>query len=141
MEKKIILYGKKVVGGKTGGQAIVTTEPLCFFPLMDRDTGIVTDTGHPLYGQSIKDKVLVYPTGKGSTGTTYAIYDMVAMRGTGPKALIMAQAEPISTIGAIMGEIPVMDSFEEDIFSIISNGDFVEIDSDNGVITVTKSEL
>lgn len=140
MEKKVVLHGRKVVGGSTQGKALVTTEPLCFFPLMDRDTGMITDTGHPLYGQSVTDKILVYPTGKGSTGTTYAIYDMVAMRGTGPKALLMGQAEPISTVGAIMGEIPVVDSFEEDIFSVIADGDFIEVDAENGLVIVTKQE-
>lgn len=139
MSKKIMIKGKKIVGGTASGTALVTSVPLCFFPLMDRNTGVITDTGHPLFGKSVTDKILVYPTGKGSTGTTYAIYDMVAMRGTGPKALIMEKAEPISTIGAIMGEIPVMDSFEEDIFSLISDGDFIEVDGENGIITITKA--
>lgn len=138
MENKIVLRGKKIVGGKACGTAMVTTEPLCFFPLMDRDTGVITDTGHPLYGRSVSGKILVYPTGKGSTGTTYGIYDMVSIRGTGPKALLMEQAEPISTIGAIMAEIPVIASFEEDIFQIIHDGDFLEIDGDNGTVTVYK---
>jgi len=138
MAEMIVLQGRKVVGGKAYGEAIVTKEPLCFFPLMDRSTGVITDSNHPLYGRSLSNKILVYPTGKGSTGTTYAIYDMVAIRGTGPKALIMAQAEPISTIGAIMGEIPVVDSFKDDIFNLISDGDYLEIDGDNGIVTITK---
>lgn len=138
MANTIVLQGRKVVGGSAAGEAIVTTEPLCFFPLMDRDTGKVTDSNHPLYGRSVSGKILVYPTGKGSTGTTYAIYDMVAIRGTGPKALIMAQAEPISTTGAIMGEIPVVDSFNEDICKIISDGDYLEIDGDAGTVTIIK---
>lgn len=140
MSRKIILHGRKVVGGTAKGTALVTTEPLCFFPLMDRDSGKITDTGHPLFGQSVTGKILVYPTGKGSTGTTYAIYDMVAMRGTGPKALVMAQAEPISTVGAIMGEIPVVDSFDEDVCNVIESGDFVEVDGETGTLTVTKSD-
>lgn len=137
MAESFVLRGRTVVGGKAEGVAIVTREPLCFFPLMDRMTGTITDTNHPLYGQSISGKILVYPTGKGSTGSTYAIYDMVAMKGTGPKALLMAQAEPISTIGAIMAEIPVMDSFPENLWELISDGDYLEIDADQGIVRVT----
>lgn len=137
--KQIVLRGRKVVGGeKVSGEAIVTTEPLCFFPLMDRDTGVVTDTAHPLYGKSVSGKVLVYPTGKGSTGSAYAIYDMSGIRGTGPLALIMKEAEPLSTIGAIMGEVPVMDSFNGDIFKLIEDGDTVEVDAEGGTITIIK---
>lgn len=137
--KQIVLHGHKVVGGKAvSGEAIVTTEPLCFFPLMNRDTGVVTDTAHPLYGKSISGKILVYPTGKGSTGTSYAIYDMAGIRGTGPLALIMKTADPISTIGAIMGEVPVMDGFDGDIFELIEDGDLVEVDAGVGIITITK---
>lgn len=138
--RKIVLQGKKIVGGKAHGTALVSKEPMCFFPLMDKDTGTVTDVGSPLYGQSISGKILVYPTGKGSTGSTYALYDMVSIRKTGPKALVMEQAEPISAIGAIMGEIPVVASFDEDIFQVICNGDLVDVDGEHGIITVYKDE-
>ena len=40
-------------------------------------------------------KVLVYTTGKGSTGGSYKIYDMV-VRGTAPVALVQIKAEPKS---------------------------------------------
>ena len=132
--EKIVLQGRKVVGGKAEGEAIVTDTPLCFFPLMDRLTGTVTDTGHPLYGRSLAGKIL------GSTGSTYAIYDMVTMKKSGPEALIMMQAEPISTIGAIMAEIPVVDAFDQEPWQVISDGDYLEVDGDAGTVTITKQK-
>lgn len=104
---------------------------------MDNLTGIVTEPGHQLKGQNIAGKVLIFTTGKGSTGGSYKIYDMVE-RGTGPVAFIQIRAEPVTTIGAIMGNIPVIAECDQDPTLTIETGDYVELDADTGSIIVTK---
>jgi len=138
MGEKIIIKGRKVVKGKATGKAVVSKEPITFVGGVNPITGVVTEAGHPLEGVNLAGKVLVYPTGKGSTGGSYRIYDMVT-RGTGPVAFVQLLAEPIATIGAIISEIPVVDSCEPNPCEVIKDGDFVEVDADNGIVTVTKA--
>lgn len=134
--EKLILKGRKIVKGKASGEAIVTKEAISFNGGVDNMTGIVTEPGHELEGVNIAGKVLVFLTGKGSTGGSYKIYDMVS-RGTAPVAFVQVTPEPITTIGAIIGGIPVVAKLDQDPTLAIANGDFIEMDADAGVVSVT----
>jgi predicted aconitase with swiveling domain len=134
-----IMQGRKIVAGTASGEAIVTKEAISFNGGVDNMTGIVTEPGHELEGQNIAGKVLVFLTGKGSTGGSYKIYDMVS-RGTSPVAFIQATPEPITTIGAIIGNLPVVSGFEQDPTQVIGNGDCIELDANTGTVKVTRQE-
>jgi predicted aconitase with swiveling domain len=134
---KLVLQGRKIVKGKASGEAVVTGEAISFNGGVDNMTGIVTEPGHELEGINIAGKVLVFLTGKGSTGGSYKIYDMVS-RGTAPVAFIQVNPEPITTVGAIIGNIPVVAGLNEDPTVAIATGDFVELDADAGKVEVTK---
>lgn len=135
--KTLVLHGRKVVPGKAAGDAVVCTEAISFNGGVNNVTGVVSEEGHSLKGVSIAGKVLVYTTGKGSTGGSYKIYDM-SVRRTAPVAFVQVAAEPITAIGAIMGGLPVMDSFDQDPTLVIETGDYVEVDADGGIVTVMK---
>jgi len=135
-EGKLILKGRKIVTGKASGEAVVTKEAISFNGGVDNMTGIVTEPGHELEGVNIAGKVLVFLTGKGSTGGSYKIYDMVS-RGTAPVAFIQVKPEGVTTIGAIIGNIPVVAHLDQDPTLVIANGDFIEMDADAGIVTVT----
>ncbi len=130
-----IIKGRKVIGGKAKGEALVTSEPICFLGGIDVKTGQVTEVGHPLYGKSIAGKVLVFPTGKGSTGGSYLIYE-AASNGVGPAAMINNSVEQVTAIGCIIAEIPLVDQAEPDPIKVIKDGDCVEVDADAGIITI-----
>lgn len=134
---KLVLQGRKIVKGKASGEAVVTSEAISFNGGVDNMTGIVTEPGHELEGVNIAGKVLVFLTGKGSTGGSYKIYDMVS-RGTAPVAFIQVNPEPITTIGAIIGNIPVVAGLNENPTIAIATGDFVELDADAGKVEITK---
>ena len=53
---------------------------------------------------------------------------------TAPKAIICLKAEPIIATGAIMSDIPMVDS-PSSVEELV-NGKMVEVDSDNGQISV-----
>ena len=61
------LKGRVIYKGKAQGEALVTTQPISFYGGVDPATGIIIEKGHELQGQSVKGKILVFPTGKGST--------------------------------------------------------------------------
>ena len=135
--EKLLLKGRKIVKGKASGEAVVTKEAISFNGGVDNMTGVVTEPGHELEGVNVAGKVLVFLTGKGSTGGSYKIYDMVS-RGTAPVGFIQVTPEGITTIGAIIGEIPVVAGLDQDPTGAICNGDFVEMDADAGIVTVTR---
>lgn len=129
--------GRVVTGGGKGliqGTALVTTEPICFLGGVDVKTGNITEQGHPLYGTCMKDKILVFPTGKGSTGGSYLIYDTI-MNGNGPKCMLNLAVEQVTAIGCIMGEMPLIDQPDADVTRLIHTGDQVAVDMDTGTIT------
>ncbi|WP_213774833.1 DUF126 domain-containing protein [Bradyrhizobium sp. dw_78] len=135
--EKLVLRGRRIVKGKASGEAVVTKEAISFNGGVDNMTGVVTEPGHELEGVNITGKVLVFLTGKGSTGGSYKIYDMVS-RGTAPVAFIQVNPEGVTTIGAIIGEIPVVAGLDQDPTRAIRSGDFVDMDADAGIVTVTK---
>lgn len=137
--EKLILKGRKIVTGKASGEAVVTKEAISFNGGVDNMTGIVTEPGHELEGVNIAGKVLVFLTGKGSTGGSYKIYDMVS-RGTAPVAFVQVKPEGVTTIGAIIGNIPVVAHLDQDPTVVIANGDFIDMDADAGIVSVTPRD-
>lgn len=139
-KERIILKGRKIVTGKASGEAVVTKEAISFNGGVDNMTGIVTEPGHELEGVNIAGKVLVFLTGKGSTGGSYKIYDMVS-RGTAPVGFVQVSPEGVTTIGAIIGNIPVVAGLDQDPTIVISTGDFIEMDADAGFVAVTPRTI
>lgn len=132
-----VFKGRKVVGGKATGEALVTREPICFLGGIDVKTGRVTEVGHPLEGKNIAGKVLIFPTGKGSTGGSYLIFE-AAENGVGPCAMINKSVEQVTAIGCIIAEIPMVDQVDPDPVECISDGDLVEVDADAGIIRLVS---
>ncbi|WP_409200322.1 DUF126 domain-containing protein [Methanobrevibacter sp. DSM 116169] len=119
--------------GKSKGNLIVSSEPLSFLGGVDSKTGVVIDPNHELKGKSIKDKILFIPEGKGSTVGSYVIFQM-KKNNTAPKAIICLKGEPIIATGAIMSDIPMVDSPSNP--ELLKDGIEIELDADNGVIKI-----
>ena len=124
------MKGRKIKGGKAEGEALVSTQGISFFGGVDTANGKVTEKGHPLEGQSITGKILVFPQGKGSTVGSYALYRM-KKQGTAPKAIINSECETIVAVGAIISEIPCVDKID---ISKIKTGDKIKVNADNAEI-------
>ncbi|MDF1515234.1 MAG: DUF126 domain-containing protein [Anaerolineae bacterium] len=119
--------------GNVEGPALVSPDPIGFLGGVDGDTGIVTERGHPLEGQNIAGKVLVFPTGKGSTVGSYVLYQL-SVNGLAPVAMINVESEPIVAVGAIISGIPMVDHMP---IQQIQTGDRVCINGDE--VTVCKA--
>jgi predicted aconitase with swiveling domain len=124
------LNGRIIKKGSAKGIALVSKSPLSFFGCIDPKTGVVTEAGHELKGKSIKDKILVFPHGKGSTVGSYALYRM-KKNGVAPRGIINRECEPIVAVGAIISEIPCVDRVD---ISRINTGDKVVIDNEMVII-------
>lgn len=120
------LRGRVIKAGIAEGVALVSPEPIGFLGGVDPETGTVIEAGHPLYGQCVSGRVLVFPTGKGSTVGSYTLYRM-ARAGTAPAAIINAESEAIVAVGAILGDIPMVDQVD---ITCIHTGDRVRIEGE-----------
>ena len=97
--------GRSICPGNAEGEALVTSMGISFFGGVDPDSGVVVEKGHELEGRSIAGKVLVFPTGKGSTVGSYTLYRL-CKAGKAPIAILNAECEPITAVGCIIAEIP-----------------------------------
>ena len=133
----VVLKGRSISKGCAEGEALVCREPIGFNFGVDASNGVITEYNHELFGKSIKDKILLFPHGKGSTGGSYVVYQL-AKNKTGPRAIINMTTETIIAVGAIMAGIPVIDSLEKNPYDLISDGDHVKVDADQGLVVIEK---
>jgi hypothetical protein len=97
---------------------------------VDARTGRVIERGHELEGQSVKDRILVFPRGRGSTVGSYVIYGLARNR-VAPRALVNEETEAVVATGAILAGIPCVDGIDLDG---IKTGDRLEVDADRGTV-------
>jgi len=102
------LKGRMIYGGEAEGEALVTSQPISFYGGVDPASGEVIERDHELKGECVKDKVLVFPYGKGSTVGSYILYRL-SKSGLAPSAIINEKCETIVAVGAIISGIPCVD--------------------------------
>jgi predicted aconitase with swiveling domain len=130
MENEFELKGRVIKSGTGEGLALVSEESIGFLGGIDPDSGQVLEAGHSLAGEYVTGRVLVFPTGKGSTVGSYTLYRM-AKKGTAPVAILNVESEPIVAVGAIISRIPMVDQIDIDQ---IRTGDWVRVDGDRVVV-------
>ena len=127
---KLKLKGRKVYKGIAEAEAIVTKDGISFYGGVDPETGRVVEVGHELEGQSITGKVLVFPTGKGSTVGSYTMYRM-KKNNTAPVAIVNKEIDTIIAVGCIISEIPCVDKINIDD---IKTGQHLIVNGNEGIV-------
>jgi predicted aconitase with swiveling domain len=133
----MILKGKTVNEGKAEGEAIVSKIPFSFLGDLEVASGRVMVKGHDLEGQSLKGKIFVFPTGKGSTGGPLVAYQ-AKLQGNVPVGMICTEVEPVMAMVAIMNDIPMVHRLNKNPVEAIETGDYIKIDAKAGRVEVTK---
>ena len=129
---KKTLTGRGITSGRCRGMALVSEKPLSFLGGVDPSSGIVIEKNHDLKGAALKDKILCFPSGHGSTVGSYVLYSLVKS-GLGPKAIVNQDADTVVVVGAIIAEIPMVDQID---LKQIKTGDIVEVDGNTGSVKV-----
>ena len=128
----MIFHGRKISSGNVEGEALVTSMGISFYGGIDPETGQVVEKGHALEGQSIGGKVLVFPTGKGSTVGSYTLYRL-KKAGNAPAAILNAESETITAVGCIISGIPCVDHIP---IEQITTGMRVRVDGEDGIVEI-----
>jgi predicted aconitase with swiveling domain len=128
----MILQGRKINRGQVRAESMVTRMGISFFGGIDPDSGIVVEKGHELEGRSIAGKVLVFPSGKGSTVGSYTLYRL-KKAGLAPAAIVNSECETITAVGCIISDIPCIDRITiEDV----PDGRMLFVDGEKGTLDV-----
>jgi predicted aconitase with swiveling domain len=129
------LKGHKVSPGMAEGEAVVLEDPFSFLGELDPNTGRIASPLNKEYGRDLRGKVIVVPTGKGSSmGPVISWYAMKA--GNNPAAIVCLQAEAILASAAIVAGIPMVDKLDKNPFDFIKTGDRVKVDADAGIVEI-----
>ena len=131
------LKGRTVNHGNAEGEAIVARIPFSFLGEIDPSTGKVPSPSHELFGQSLAGKILVCPTGKGSSFNSGVAY-LAKKAGNMPKAMIVGEVEPVLAACILTADIPAVDKLDQNPLEVIKTGDYVKVDADRGIVEVIK---
>ncbi|MBI5118821.1 DUF126 domain-containing protein [Candidatus Poribacteria bacterium] len=137
MTNKIIIRGRKVVGGKAEGEALIADERVSFWGGTDPVRGIVHEVGSKFEGKSFAGKVFIFRFTKGSSGTS-AYINIASREGVAPAAIINTELDSLCVLGCAISDIPMITDLDQDPFRVIENGDWIKLDADAGLIEVTK---
>ena len=136
---KIKITGRAISKGTAKGRALVTSQPISFLGSVDPKSGKIIEKDHELFGKTVKNRVLVFPHGKGSTVGSYVLYQL-KKNGAAPKAIINRACEPIIAVGAIISGIPLVDSLDADPVKAIRDNALIYVDGTNGYIELEISD-
>lgn len=93
--------GRILVDGEAAGTVCRLRAPISFWGGVDARTGIVTQPRHPDHGRSVCDTVLVLPGTVGSSSSSAVMLELIHL-GRAPAAVILAEADAILALGAIV---------------------------------------
>jgi len=135
--EKITIRAKSVVAGRAEGKALVADATLSFWGEVDAVTGKVIAVGHPLEGESLRGRVLVIRSTKGSSATPMVL-KLAKLEGNAPAAFVNVEVDSLAALGCIVNGIPMVSGLNQDPFAMIRTGDHVVVDADKGLIEVTS---
>jgi len=119
---------KTIVQGTAKGIILKSNNPINFLGAVDKKTGIIRDQSHDLFQKSIRDVVLVFPYGIGSSVGAYTIYSLKA-NNAAPRAMICQRADLTVASGCALANIPLVVVTKEEYDSLV-NGNEITIDND-----------
>ena len=137
-----VLKARVLVAGEAEGPATVSREPLSLWGGLCPHTGEIIDRRHDLAGQTVTGRILLLPSGKGSSTSSATLTESIKA-GVAPAAIITKRLDPILALGSIVSDelygaaIPVLLLPDKDFFSI-NQDDHLSIYPD-GTVKVTSS--
>lgn len=135
-EKKILLKGQKVYGGRVEGEALVSKMPLMGWLNVDAEHGVITERNHPLKGIPFKDKILVFPGPRGSGG--FVSFGRSKFYNQNPAAFVYTKGNNLTIFAAMEAKVPAITNLDQDPTEVIETGDWVVVDADLGIVEITK---
>jgi uncharacterized protein len=87
--------------GTGRGTILRLDQPLSLWGGMDTERGVVIDPHHPQEGATLSGRVVLMPSGRGSSSSSSILAEAVRA-GTAPAAFVLLDADPILALGSIV---------------------------------------
>lgn len=129
-----IIQTKVYVAGEATGEILRLSEPLSLWGGLNPDTGEITDRHHPASGQNVAGKVLVMPSGRGSSSASSVLLEAVRQNNA-PSAIILAQMDGILVLGAVVAS----EIYNVDLPVLVANPDDYELLQTGKTITIHQN--
>tara|TARA_B110001454_G_scaffold60527_1_gene59143 strand:- start:305 stop:694 length:390 start_codon:yes stop_codon:yes gene_type:complete len=123
---------KILVSGKIEGIVLKSNDSINFLGTVDKKTGIISDKNHSLFEKVIKNTILVFPTGIGSSVGAYTIYS-IKSNNAAPLAMICKKADLTVATGCALANIPLITISDEEFLSI-KTGMKILLDTDSSTL-------
>ena len=121
------------------GIAMVTDVPITYLGYVNRDSGVIEEVGHPLDGQAIEDKILIYPKGSGSTVAPYVLMGLI-YTGKGPRAIVNRDVCSLTLPACSLLDMPYSHGFDEDPCQAVNHGDKIRVSKVGDKVTLQVLE-
>jgi len=137
------IQGRGIAPGQGEGQVLVSRQPFMFAHGVDPSSGTVIDVRSDLYDKNIRDKIIIFPYGKGST-TGSAWFLETIRRGNGPAGIVNVETEPIIATALAIARlvygisIPLVDRLEDNIGIFVTDGAHVRVDGTAGKVHILR---
>ena len=135
----VILRGRPVVPGVAAGEALVSHETISGWGGIDPAKGVIIEPRHELHGVSFAGKILVFPGAKGSSGWS-AFFQTTRLSGCAPLGMIFNAMTTKVALGAVVTRVPAITALDRDPLEVITTGDWVRIDADQGIVEVKRAQ-
>ena len=120
---------KILVKGKVQGTILKSEKPINFLGTVDKKTGIISEEHHDLFKKTIKDSILVFPYGVGSSVGAYTIYSLKS-NNSAPLAMICEKVDLTVATGCALANIPLI-TVSENEFSELVTGKKILLDTNS----------
>ena len=115
--------------------ALVSKDAICFY-LVEPETGVVKERNHDAFGKSVVGKVLIMPSGKGSSVVQLDGLYKQMMRNNGPAAIVVQEADTVLVAAAAAMEMPMVHRVDPEFFTDVESGMNIALDVEQGTITI-----
>jgi predicted aconitase with swiveling domain len=120
---------KILVKGKTQGKILKSENPINFLGSVDKKTSVISDVHHDLFKKSLKDSILVFPSGVGSSVGAYTIYS-IKSNNSAPLAMVCQKVDLTVATGCALANIPLITVSDKE-FSSLKTGMEVLLDTES----------
>lgn len=130
-----VYHCRGIVGGVGEGPALVADTRISFWGGFDPTTGKIVEVGNPLEGEFLTNRVVVFRSTKGSSGSSRMLR-LGKITGNFPAAFINTELDELSVLSCVAQKLPLVTDLECNPFQAIHTGDWVRVDADRGFVEV-----
>ncbi len=116
-------------------EALVSKDAICFY-LVEPETGIVKERNHDALGQSVVGKILIMPSGKGSSVVQLDGLYKLMKRDNSPAAIVVQEADTVLVAAVAAMGTPMVHKVDPKFFETVKSGMNLSLDAEKGEIAI-----